>query len=515
MADKAQTRFGQTGTTRQTTLADLLGELPAPETGLVPAPAVPAAPRRPAPPRAPATLRPPTTLREFGTGGRVAREQLVVTPAPREAPPQQTLAGPAPPLTPPASFTAEILPAAVVEKWHLPHELRDYQVTALDAFLNRQKGSVILPTGTGKTLVGIAAILALRLPAVVIVPTRVLVTQWSDELRKAGITPGVWYGEEKTADYVTISTYQSLFDDPELIRGFPLIIFDEGDLATADQFRRLVVETQYHPYALLLTATPPADPLRRRLLETELPIVFQQTSGEAIEAGSLIEPLIVPERVKLTVGEQAAYEKADNTIHAIQSNYKIYNPRDAAIKSRSGDIELRQAAFAFLKAFNSRRRILSEAENKLPALLRVVLGHPAMRVLLFSESIDAIEKSCGYLTAHGITCRLLVSETTARDRADIIHGWGTSFQVLGSVRVLERGFNVPEVSVGIIIASGSGRTQLTQRIGRIVRPSPGKNAAWIYVILASETVEENMLKALYKLTGKAVDQGGPPSEDSE
>jgi superfamily II DNA or RNA helicase len=510
--DTGQTRFGVPGAQRQTTLADLLGELPAPETGLVPPPAVKPKPVRSSRGVVP-TPRPPVKLTEFGPAGRVPRERIAVQAPPIERA-QQTIA-PLPDQPVEARIlTAERIPAEVVEQWKLEHALFDYQGQALDAFLNAQKASVILPTGVGKTLLGIAAILALRLPAVIIVPTRVLVTQWSEALRKSGITPGVWYGEEKTADYVTVSTYQSLFDDPELIRGFPFVIFDEGDLATSETFRALVAETFHHPYALLLTATPPADPARKRLMESVLPIAYQWSSGQAIQAGALVEPTIVPERVQLTPKEQADYDKADRIVHAAGRAIGGPSPRLAARLTKSNNPETRTAAFAFLKAFNARKKTLSEAEAKLPTLLRVVQSHPGERILLFSESVDAVEKACGYLAAHGVQCRLLISDTSARDRLEIIRGWGLTFQVLGSVRVLERGFNVPEVAVGVILASGSGRTQLTQRVGRVVRPSPGKNEAWIYVIMASETVEESMLKALYKVTGQKAQDGTDEEDDA-
>jgi superfamily II DNA or RNA helicase len=511
---KRQTRFGQPGAVRQTTLADLLAELPLPETGLVGPPAE-AVPRRPTPRAPKAVPRPPVKLTEFGEAGRIARERVAVeAPVPERL--QATLVGPPTEEAKPRILTAERLPAEVVERWKLEHALRPYQVEALDAFLNATKGSVILPTGVGKTLVGIAAILAVRLPTVVIVPTRVLVTQWSEELRKTGITPGVWYGEEKSADYVTVSTYQSLFEDPELIRGFPFIIFDEGDLATGDQFRALIAETFYHAYALLLTATPPSEADRRRLMEQELPIVYQWSAKQAIEAGALVEPVVVPERVSLTGAEQAEYDRADKTIHAMARYIGGASPRLAALKTRSGDPEIRSAAFAFLKAFNARKKVVSGAVNKLPTLLRIVQSRPGERVLLFSESVETLEAACGYLTANGVSCRLLISETSAESRRSIIRGWGTEFQVLGSVRVLERGFNVPEAAVGVILASGSGRTQLTQRLGRIVRPAPGKAQAFIYVVLANNTVEENMLKALERLTGSgAAALPGPPVEDDE
>lgn len=501
-----QTRFSRPGEKRQTSLEEALGEAPPPETGLVAA-AREEGRRMYAELHRTGELQVPTRLEQFEEGA-APPEQVEVQQVPRPAPPQRKLVESEAPAPVPRTFHVTRIPASEVEGWHLPHPPRDYQVASLDRFLDQQKGSVILATGMGKTDIGIGAINALRVPAVVIVPTRILVDQWVRNLHAAGIDAGVYYGDEKRPSYVTVSTYQSLFDAPEIIREFPLIIFDEGDMATSDQFRKLIEETTQHPYALLLTATPPSDPVRKRLQEEVLPTLYIKTSKEGIESGALVEPVVDPIRVGLTGQEQKDYDKATKAVLFAGTRIGGQSPRLAARLTKSGDPELRAAAFQFLKAFNARRKILAEASAKFPALQTVVEKHPGEKVLLFSESTEALDKACGYLSQHGIPCRIIIGDTDPRSRRRNLEEWGVEFQVLGSVKVLERGVDVPTVAVGVILASGSGRTQLTQRIGRIVRPSPGKNAAYIYVILAGGTVEENMLKVVLRLTGQSPD--GPP-----
>src|SRR5262249_8170230 len=60
--------------------------------------------------------------------------------------------------------------------------LRPYQEEALAAWIAAGKrGLVALPTGAGKTRVAIAAILACGVPAVVLCPTRALLSAWASE----------------------------------------------------------------------------------------------------------------------------------------------------------------------------------------------------------------------------------------------------------------------------------------------------------------------------------------------
>jgi superfamily II DNA or RNA helicase len=70
-------------------------------------------------------------------------------------------------------------------KLHDTREPHDYQLAALDAW-NRagRRGSIILPTGAGKTFVAMHAISQVNASTVVIVPTISLVHQWYARLVK-------------------------------------------------------------------------------------------------------------------------------------------------------------------------------------------------------------------------------------------------------------------------------------------------------------------------------------------
>jgi superfamily II DNA or RNA helicase len=59
-------------------------------------------------------------------------------------------------------------------------------------------------------------------------------------------------------------------------------------------------------------------------------------------------------------------------------------------------------------------------------------------------------------------------------------------EVLVTCRALDEGFNVPETQLRIIAASTATRRQRIQRLGRIVRPSPGKQTATIYTLVAAK-----------------------------
>ena len=506
----AQTKFGTGGdTSRQ---KRLFAEERTLGGGLYVPPGEAARPHRETEPR---RLNPPgPRVSEYGPGGRQVPERVTVPPptAPPPPPfqPQQTLQ-PRPQLAPqaPATYAVRTIPTDVTAQWHVPagFVLREKQLEAVRTFHATHKGSVVFATGTGKTAIAAAIINDLRIPTVVIVPTLVLVDQWRRMLRAWGINAGVWSGEAKEPNYVTVSTYQSLYVDPSLIRRFPLVVFDEAHRATAEEFRALIYEIPLHPYAVALTATTPEDYTRKELLESFLPIIATLTPAEAIESGHLSRVVVEPIPVSLSGLEQQDYDKLSRTLASTSRQMGTSNPTEVARLVNS--LQYSGPARAYLKALGTRRFLLSNVQAKQGAVLDVVRRNPRQRVLIFSESVPAVNTICEYLRANSIGCQVITGETEGRDRRFILDNWGKTFFVLASVRVLELGVDVPEVGIAIFVASGSGKLQLTQRLGRILRPSPGKDHATAYVIYANDTVENRVARMLQRIAGQNVTVSQP------
>ena len=59
-------------------------------------------------------------------------------------------------------------------------------------------------------------------------------------------------------------------------------------------------------------------------------------------------------------------------------------------------------------------------------------------------------------------------------------------RALVSAQVLNEGFDVPDADIAIIVAGRLGEREYVQRVGRLLRPMPGKRAR-IYELLARGT----------------------------
>ncbi|WP_082222580.1 LAGLIDADG family homing endonuclease [Halorubrum halophilum] len=117
----------------------------------------------------------------------------------------------------------------------LTTDLREYQETWVETFLDARSGVYVGPPGSGKTVAAIATIAAVGGETLILVPSRELAGQWREELLEhSTIDPadiGLYHGGQKEIRPVTIATYQiagmdrhrALFDS----RKWGLICFDE------------------------------------------------------------------------------------------------------------------------------------------------------------------------------------------------------------------------------------------------------------------------------------------------
>ncbi len=135
--------------------------------------------------------------------------------------------------------------------------LRDYQQRALDAWIiSGRCGVIVLPTGSGKTILGIKAISLLNTPAIVVAPTIDLMNQWRSKLKEEfKVDIGVLGGGEQEIRAITVSTYDSAYIHAERLGNrFGLIIFDEVHHLPAEGYRH-IAEMFASPFRMGLTAT--------------------------------------------------------------------------------------------------------------------------------------------------------------------------------------------------------------------------------------------------------------------
>lgn len=362
-------------------------------------------------------------------------------------------------------------------------DLRPYQEAALVAWeLAGGRGLVALPTGAGKTRTAIAAIARTRSPTLILVPTRVLVDQWTGALRQAGAAEIGQYGDgERRLASITISTFASA-------------VRHMGDLG--NRFRLLIVDEAHHfggradeplemctaQLRLGLTATPPEGAHLERLAVLIGPVVYRAAIEQL--AGQFLAPFrLVTLSLPLSPSERQVWESECNIWRPAVRRFFTLTPEASwpdFVRAAGQSDEGRRVLMAWRRA----RAMLRLTEAKSSVLGRLLDRHVQSRVLVFAPDAE---------TAIEISRRQLIPAITAdigrAERTRILERFSTGkVRALASARVLNEGVDVPAADVAVILGGCQGDRAYVQRVGRVLRPEPGKEA-FIYELVVEGTGE--------------------------
>jgi superfamily II DNA or RNA helicase len=373
--------------------------------------------------------------------------------------------------------------SSLADPWK-PIELRPYQqAAALSWELGRKRGIVVLPTGSGKTRVALATMASTRAKTLCLVPTRVLLEQWLAEIRALYRGPVGCLGDgERQLEAVTVATFESAYRHmPRIGRDFDLLVVDEVHhfgVGVRDE----ALEMSIAPFRLGLTATPPDEPSLGRLTEILGPVVYRLGVGDL--AGTWLADFdSAVLQLGLNDDERERFATDHRLFSDVNRRFRRLHPQGtwqefvfAASQTREGR--------AALSAWRRNRQLVAFTRAKADAVRRLLDRHGDARVLVFTADN---ESACSIARANlvmPITC-----EISRRERARALDAFRKGeIRALVSARVLNEGIDVPDADVAIIVAGTHGEREHVQRVGRLLRPSPGKRAV-VYELVTLATGE--------------------------
>ena len=366
-----------------------------------------------------------------------------------------------------------------------PVLLRSYQQAALMAWeLGGRRGLIALPTGSGKTRVALAAMAALGAPALCLVPTRVLLHQWRTEIARhyAGPIGCLGDGTHDLAP-VCVATFESAYRSMDRIGAhFGLLVVDEAHHFGRGN-RDEALEMAIAPARLGLSATPPSEPVSAaRLAELVGPPIYDMSVTEL--AGSYLADFrVVVLSLPLDEEERAAYERE---IAAFRAAFVAYRQIRGMVSWQDFVSTASRTAQgrAALASWRTSRRLVSFTRAKAAALRELLERHRHCRVLVFTADNRTAYAVARRHLLMPITCDIGRAE---RDAALDAFRSG-QLRALVSSRVLNEGLDVPDADVAIVLGGTQGEREHVQRVGRLLRPAPGKHAL-IYELIASGTIE--------------------------
>ena len=382
------------------------------------------------------------------------------------------------------------MPSSPGDQW----PLRKWQIKALAAWREGgRKGIVSAVTGGGKTVLALACIdRAPEQTVLIVVPTLPLLEQWWEEvtsyfglaLDDVHIVSGSKSMKQGTVNLAVINTASKLAETGRDRECF--LIVDECHKAASPEFRA-IFDIKYTA-SLGLSATPRRqydDGLDEILIPKLGPILFEYSYVEARH-----DRVIVPFQLRNIV-----FELDDET----RSQY------DKLTRSIAGSINKNGAdAQETVALYLRRSRVLNSAPARVELAIRILQKHAGEKAIIFHEDINSCNVIDEVLRAVGYRSGVYHSALKARQRVEMLAAYRASqIDVLVTCRALDEGFNVPEARIGIIAASTATRRQRIQRLGRVLRPSAGKDGAIIYTFVATEPEVQRLKEEENELGGVA------------
>ena len=367
--------------------------------------------------------------------------------------------------------------------------LRDYQRRALDAWRSAgRRGVIVLPTGSGKTIIAIKAMEELGEAALVVVPTLVLVDQWRRELEEAfGVEVGVVGGGRHLLRGLTVATYDSAsLRADQLGDRFGLLVLDEVHHLPAPRYRRVGL-MYLAPSRLGLTATlEREDGAHNALLELVGDKVYEMEVDD-LAGVHLSEYTVRTVSVPLSEEEQAEYD-AQNAVYRSflrRRGIRMRSARDfQRFVMRSGrDPEARRALLARNRAMD----LALNSPAKIDRLKRLLLESPDDKAIIFTR-----HNSLVYRISREMLIPAITHQTPRDERSFILQGFRSGrYRRIVTSRVLDEGVDVPDASLAVILSGTGSSREFIQRLGRVLRKREGKRAELVELV-SQGTAETRM-----------------------
>lgn len=211
---------------------------------------------------------------------------------------------------------------------------------------------------------------------------------------------------------------------------------------------------------------------------------------DAIKSKRLVEYEYHPEPLHLTTEESEAWEMATREISREYARSKRNDNESPVITPRLQNMLIR------------RSRIAKKAVAKVQYAVKIIVEHyiDGQNWLIYCEDQHQLREVLNALRAKGYEpCEY---HTNMSGDAAASLDWFKCFGgIMVSIRCLDQGIDIPQISHAIILASSQNPRQFIQRRGRVLRIYPGKHNAVIYdavvvpVCLSQEPGQLSLLKS--------------------
>lgn len=336
------------------------------------------------------------------------------------------------------------------------------------------RNSIVAATGVGKTRIALMCIQSLLkqdpcASVLVVVPTQVLKQQWQQQLAEWGLYTVI------VEIINTVITQEWTVD---------LLVIDEAHTVASTTFSR-VFEAVFYSLILCLTATLERLDGKEEIIKQYAPVCDTITMDEALTNGwvASVKNYLVMLEVDL-----AEYRELDRVFNAHFATFNWdYNAamnclqdwkfRNAYSKQTGiSNKELIAASASWMRALTARKKFIQSHPKKIEVCKKILAARSDKKCITFSPTIaDAKKIGCDFILHSGQAKgknKQILAEFNAVDKGSI-----------ASSKALDTGVDCKGLSVGIVMNVNSSKIKSVQKIGRVARFEPGKQAEMFTLVI--------------------------------
>ena len=329
-------------------------------------------------------------------------------------------------------------------------KLRPFQQKAVDEMLARDFGTLNSATGSGKTVMALYMIARRMQPALIVVHTKELASQWIERIdtflgipsEKVGIIGG---GKKEVGEKITVALVQSLYKCAEEVAGhIGFLIVDECHRCPSRTFTEAVTEFDAR-YMLGLSATPWRRDKLSKLIFWHLGDVHHEVDKtHLVETGNVLKAEVIVRETSF----KPFYDPVSEYSKML-SELTADTDRNVLIAS---DIALEASDSEGICLVLSDRK--AHCEN-LQSLLK------------YRFKLDA---------------ELLTGDLSHGERQDVIERLNhkKAKVVIATGQLIGEGFDCKNLSTLFLATPVSFSGRVLQYLGRVLRPAPGKTKARVF-----------------------------------
>ena len=339
----------------------------------------------------------------------------------------------------------------------------DIQLEALATTDGKQRCSVVLGTGVGKTLVGLNHIDRNTTPlmkCLVVAPKKSILAEWKSQAEK--------FGKEYLLGRMVFTTYLSL--NKHNPNDYDVVYLDEAH-SLLDSHRGFL--QLYKGKILGLTGTPPKRGYseKGKLVNEFCPVVYTFKADAAIENGILNDYQIIVHQLKLSQEKNYQVEmKGKSFKTSEEQNYTYWSRR---IDVGSGNMHMLRVM---------RMKALMEYPTK-EKYTKVLMDSIQTKCIVFANTQIQSDKLCTH-SYHS-------NNPKSEENLEMFKTG--KITKLSTVLQLNEGVNIPNLRQGIIMHAYGNERKAAQRIGRLLRLNPDEKAI-VHILCYMDTIDEKWVK---------------------